>query len=136
MSERISNDSLELFYLQIGSTPLLENVYLGLNIPLAVVAFFLNMLSYLVFSVPNQGLMQTKRELNVYLRIYCLFSMLQSLLGISNSIVSAPRYLNFVLTFTGSFFRSHFIPSTLKILFLFKFQTTFNFGLFLLNILK
>jgi hypothetical protein len=105
MSETISPSSLDQFFLQIGSTWLLDTLYLSVNIPLAVISFFLNSLSLMVFSAPNQSLMQTNRELNFYMKLYCLFSMLLSLLGISNSIVSAPRFFAFVLTYPISFYR-------------------------------
>jgi hypothetical protein len=104
-----STDSLELFYLQIGSTWLLDTLYLSINLPLAIISFFFNSLSFLVFSAPNQGLMQTKREFKFYLKLYCLFSMLLSLLAITNSIFSAPRFFEFLLTYPASFYRFHFV---------------------------
>ena len=99
-------DLSELFYVQIGSTVILDNLYLGLIGPLAFISLVLNSISYLVFSASNQDLMQEKKELKFYLKIYCLFSILMSLLAIVNPIISAPRYFSFVFTYWASFYRS------------------------------
>jgi hypothetical protein len=107
-SSNNSIDSVEFFFVQIGSTVLLDNLYLGLIVPLAIISFILNSVSYLVFSVPNQSLMRGKKELKFYLKIYCLFSIFMSLLALLNALISAPRYLSFSLTYWISFYKFEF----------------------------
>lgn len=91
----------ELFYQQIGSTWTLDTLFLYLSVPLALIGLILNTLSYLIF----KEIKFQKKQFKIYIKMYTLFSMLICILNVFNSIVSIPRYFDFILTYAASWYR-------------------------------
>ena len=79
---------LELFYTKIGSSWLLDSLYLYLVIPLTVIGFLLNLLSFLVFFNLNVR----KTLINKYLMFYTLCSCLILLNVLIDALSRIPRY--------------------------------------------
>jgi hypothetical protein len=87
-------DLIELYYLQLSSTWLVDSLFLFLNLPIAIISLFLNMFSYLIFDRFSTTNFNNKRTYYEYLKVYTLFSLFISLHNSINSFASAPRYFD------------------------------------------
>jgi hypothetical protein len=92
----------EQFYLKIGSTWTLDSLYVYLHLPLAMLGFVLNLISFRTFS--NMKLRQ-KRSYYSYLKVYTFNSCLVCFLSIFTFLFAAPRYFSFALTSLASFYK-------------------------------
>ena len=102
----MNTDLTELFYQQVGSSWILDALFLFLNTPLGLIGFVLNCLSfYILFKIKQK----TKKILYSYLTMYSLFSMSLCILNTLLSILSSPRYFDFIFTEPGSFIKCNLL---------------------------
>jgi hypothetical protein len=95
VSQSNYNESiLEIFYERIGSTWLLDSLYIFLIAPLNFVGFILNLASLHAFTVIKFH----RPVLKSYLKIYTFISALCCFIGIFNFVSRSPRYTNVVYT--------------------------------------
>ena len=96
----------ENFYHQIGSSWTLDGLFLYLNTPLSMIGFILNFLSYFIIYRIKQ---KTRKILYSYLTNYTLFSMTICLLNALLSVLSSPRYFDFIFTYSASFIKCNIL---------------------------
>jgi hypothetical protein len=81
---------MELFYIKLGSTPLIDSLFIYLNTNLAILSTLLNLCSFLVF----RHIRLNKKEFHQYLKCYTLVCAFICFISIFNNIFTAPRFIN------------------------------------------
>ena len=92
----------EQFYLKIGSTWTLDSLFVYLNLPIAILGFVLNLISFRTFSKMK---FRRKKIYHSYLKVYTFTSSLSCFLAIFTFLIAAPRYFSFALTSLASFYK-------------------------------
>ena len=98
-------DLEEIFLLKIGSTLVIDSIYLYLVTILAALASILNALSFYIFTI---GKFQNK-AIFTYLKYYSVNSLIISLLSLFSFYTYSPRYFSFALSFMARLYRCKFI---------------------------
>ena len=101
----------EYFYQQLGSSWTLDGLFLFLNTPLGLIGFILNFLSYIIFEKIKS---KTKKILYNYLTMYSFFSMTICLQNCLVSILSTPRYFDFIFTKSASITKCNILSWTIS----------------------
>ena len=115
MSSQDINDSLILEnYISIyGSTYLVDILYMYVLTPISVIAFFLNILAYIIFS-KNQF---SNGVIFGYLRLYVLNNSVLSLLLITTFVNCTYRIFDFTNTYEAIFYGTYFMSPLISILY-------------------
>jgi hypothetical protein len=104
------NDSInDLFYIKIGSTNVLDGLYLVLISPLGFIGFSVNMLAYLIIT----KIQLRKKELKVYFQAYTLTSSLTCLLPAFLFLTRSPRYVSTFKSYYAGIYRCKIMPLNL-----------------------
>ena len=96
----IHDNQTKLYWFEkYGSLWIIDVLYIALLCPLSVVAVFLNILSFKIFS--SKGF--SKKNLNKYFKVYTINSMVISALFSFNFLVRTPTILEFTNSYTARF---------------------------------
>ena len=115
MASQELNETLNLeYYISVyGSTYLVDILYMYVLTPIAVIAFFLNILAYIIFS----KIQFTNAVIFNYLRLYVFNNSLLSLLLITTFVNCTYRIFDFTNTYEATFYGTYFMSPLITILF-------------------
>ena len=115
MASQELNETLNLeYYISVyGSTYLVDILYMYVLTPIAVIAFFLNILAYIIFS----KIQFTNAVIFNYLRLYVFNNSLLSLLLITTFVNCTYRIFDFTNTYEAIFYGTYFMSPLISILY-------------------
>jgi hypothetical protein len=103
-------DLNELFYLKLGSTWVLDSMYLFMVGPFGLVGFFLNLISYFKIKNINPNRNAFNLTLKNYLKIYTMNSSMICFIFSLCAFFRSPRYFNLTQNYFGTVFNCKIIP--------------------------
>jgi len=101
----------ERMFLQLGSTMLLDTLYVYLITPIGLLGFILNIASLIIlFKINN------KQTVYIYFKTYTLVGIVVCSILMLMPFVRAPRYFTTYLTYPGSFYRCRIFSTIFSVL--------------------
>jgi hypothetical protein len=108
----------ERLLFQMGSTVLLDTLYVYLITPIGLLGFILNLISLIILCKLN-----SKQTVYIYFKVYTIVGMLVCATLMLMLFVRAPRYLRTVFTYLGSIYRCKIFTAIFSV---FLFGTLIN----------
>jgi hypothetical protein len=109
----MNSSTIELFYLKIGSTVVLDLLYFLVISPLGFFGFFLNLLSFIIIS----KIQIKKIQLKIYFQAYTIACSLTCLLPAFLFLTRSPRYVQTYKSYYIGIYRCKIMPFNLTTFF-------------------